>query len=204
MKMTLYEFRDYVKPIYDYFFKVTPGLKKIYETKGTSNEITILIFIMQKIVGFNRFAKWPTHYSSQIFGLRWITIGINTAPGRAFGCYIFAKEDSPISIGNYTAIAPNVGIVGFNHDVYDISTFDTKGGVKIGNYCWIGMNSVILPGVVLGNHTTVAAGSVVTKSFENGYCIVGGNPAKLIKNIDKDKVNEHRDIYEYIGYKKIK
>ena len=49
------------------------------------------------------------------------------------------------------------------------------------------MNSVILPGVVLGPHTVVAAGAVVTKSFEEGYCVIGGTPAKMIKKIEKNK-----------------
>ena len=39
------------------------------------------------------------------------------------------------------------------------------------------MNSVILPGVVLGDRTIVGAGSVVTKSFSQGNCVVAGNPA---------------------------
>lgn len=47
------------------------------------------------------------------------------------------------------------------------------------------MNAMILPGVKLGNNTIVGAGSVVTKSFE-GDCIIAGNPAKKIKDIEKD------------------
>lgn len=50
----------------------------------------------------------------------------------------------------------------------------------------MGMNSMILPGVVLGPHTVVGAGSVVTKSFPNGYCVIAGVPAKLVKTIDCD------------------
>jgi acetyltransferase-like isoleucine patch superfamily enzyme len=46
------------------------------------------------------------------------------------------------------------------------------------------MNAVILPGVTLGDHTIVGAGSVVTKSFENGNCVIAGNPAKIIKNLE--------------------
>ena len=45
------------------------------------------------------------------------------------------------------------------------------------------MNSVILPGVVLGEHTVVGAGSIVTKSFPEGYCVIAGNPAKIIRKI---------------------
>lgn len=46
------------------------------------------------------------------------------------------------------------------------------------------MNSLILPGVKLGDHTVVGGGSVVTKSFPDGYCVIAGNPAKKIKDIN--------------------
>ena len=45
------------------------------------------------------------------------------------------------------------------------------------------MNSVILPGVVLGDHTIVGAGSVVTRSFEEGHCVIAGVPARKIKEL---------------------
>lgn len=56
--------------------------------------------------------------------------------------------------------------------------------VVIGDKTWIGMNCLILPGVVLGPNTVVGGGSVVTKSFPLGHCVIAGNPAKLIKLID--------------------
>ena len=54
--------------------------------------------------------------------------------------------------------------------------------VIIGNDVWIGANSIILKGVTLGNRVIVGAGSVVTKSFP-ADCVVGGNPAKILKHI---------------------
>jgi len=57
--------------------------------------------------------------------------------------------------------------------------------VYIGDYCWIGANAVILLGVHLGPHTIVGAGSIVTKSFPEGYCVIAGNPAKIIKKLEK-------------------
>jgi acetyltransferase-like isoleucine patch superfamily enzyme len=45
----------------------------------------------------------------------------------------------------------------------------------------VGMNAVILPGVVLGPATVVAAGAIVTKSFPDGFCIVAGVPARVIR-----------------------
>ena len=64
--------------------------------------------------------------------------------------------------------------------------FQGCGKIIIGQGCWIGMNSVILPGVVLGEKTIVGAGSVVTKSFLEGYCVIAGNPAKKIKDLNKN------------------
>ena len=51
--------------------------------------------------------------------------------------------------------------------------------VQIGDDVWIGARATILPGVKIGNHAIVAAGSVVTKNV-NDWEIVGGNPAKVI------------------------
>jgi len=50
----------------------------------------------------------------------------------------------------------------------------------LGERCWIGMNSIILPGVRLGDGTIVGAGSVVTHSFPGGQVMIAGNPAKII------------------------
>ncbi|HDJ1512593.1 TPA: type 8 capsular polysaccharide synthesis protein Cap8J, partial [Staphylococcus aureus] len=70
-----------------------------------------------------------------------------------------------------------------NHNIKNLKSHAPGEDVKIGNYSWIGMNSVILPGVELGEHTIVGAGSVVTKSFPEGNVVIGGNPAKVIKKI---------------------
>lgn len=86
-----------------------------------------------------------------------------------------------------------------NHDLYDNRKHVVK-DVCIGKYCWIGMNSIILPGTSLGDYTIVAAGSVVTKSFTSGYCVIGGNPAKVLKELDKEQVVFHTSPYEYNGY----
>lgn len=57
--------------------------------------------------------------------------------------------------------------------------------IKIGKNCWIGSNVRIQKGVTIGDGSVVAACSVVTKNVPDN-CIVGGNPAKILKeNIDK-------------------
>ena len=99
------------------------------------------------------------------------------------GCYYQAF--APITIGKDVWIAQNVGIITANHDVNNPENHAEAKPVTIGDSCWIGMNSVILPGVSLGEHTVVGAGAVVTKSFSDGYCVVAGNPAKIIKKLEK-------------------
>lgn len=188
----------------DNLYKRVWFLRPLYETKNTGWEITLSGFFKQKILSSNRFVPWPVHSNSIVFGIRWIKIGKNTAPGISFGNYIFAKEDSPIEFGDYCLLAPNVVVAGYSHSIYDIHSYTSKGGVRIGDYCWIGANCVILPGVVLGDHTVVAAGAVVTRPFPDGYCVLGGNPAKVIKYLDPNKVVKHVNENSYVGFKKVR
>ncbi|AIR62973.1 hypothetical protein LH23_20650 [Cedecea neteri] len=67
-----------------------------------------------------------------------------------------------------------------------LSQQDTdKGEIVLGENVFVGFNAKILPGVILGDWTIVGAGAVVTKSFP-GFCIVAGNPAKVIKKYNHD------------------
>lgn len=97
------------------------------------------------------------------------------------GCY-WQAIDAHITVGANCYVAPNVGVITTNHDIHDPSLHTAGSNISIGDNCWLGMNSVILPGVVLGNNTVVAAGAVVTRSFPEGHCVLGGVPAKVIKN----------------------
>ena len=74
----------------------------------------------------------------------------------------------------------------------------------IDDYCWVGQRTVIIPGVRLGKRTIVGAISVVTKSFPDGYCVIAGNPAKVIKYIDREEFIEFGSSYRYIPEKKFK
>jgi acetyltransferase-like isoleucine patch superfamily enzyme len=96
-----------------------------------------------------------------------------------------------ICIGKSVAIGPGVKIISTNHNVYNIwEHAQPESPIIIEDYCWIGANSVVLPQVHLGKHTIVGAGSIVTKSFPEGYCVIAGNPARKIKDLDKNKCKE--------------
>lgn len=145
----------------------------------------------------NKKLYWPISPLSKVTHPNNIFVGINVNAGLQSGCYI--QGNGKVFIGDYVEIAMNCGVISGNHDVYEQMKHYEK-EVIIGDYCWIGMNSVILPGVVLGKRTIVAAGAVVTKSFPAGACIIGGNPAKLIKELDRSKLIFHKNKDEFYGY----
>lgn len=99
----------------------------------------------------------------------------------------------PLRIGNNVIIAQNVVISALNHGYQDINTPIrlqpcTTAHVSIGDDSWIGANAVITSGVTVGKHVVVAAGSVVTKNVPD-YTIVGGNPAKILKQYNPASKN---------------
>lgn len=62
--------------------------------------------------------------------------------------------------------------------------------VEIGDYAWIGAGATVLPGVRVGRHAVVGAASVITKDVPD-YAVAVGNPAKVIKMLDKEKFQEN-------------
>lgn len=88
-------------------------------------------------------------------------------------------------IGEGTVISDAVKIYTHKHDPYNFThKLDSKAepaSVVIGKGVWIGAGSIILPGVRIGDYAVIAAGSVVSKNVDSDT-MVGGNPARLIKN----------------------
>ena len=107
------------------------------------------------------------------------------------GCTIL--DGGTVKIGDRVAIAPNVGIYTGYHSTDARQRWQADGNGKlrliskvspitIGNDVWIGGKVVILPGVHIGNNVVVAAGAVVNRDVLDN-CIVGGVPAKVIKQL---------------------
>jgi len=114
-----------------------------------------------------------------------IKIGDNVSfNGTSISC-----RTTMIIIGDNTIIAPNVIIV--DSDFHSLSPqlarennhdYASDRPVLIGKNVWIGMNSVILKGVSIGENTVIAAGSIVTNSLPSNI-IAAGNPAKEIRSL---------------------
>ena len=137
----------------------------------------------QKVLGYGRNIPFPIPKGVLISNPKNIIFSPDDMYElQSSGCY-FQAINAKLTIGRGTKIAPNCGFITTNHDFYDLNKSAVGKDIYIGENCWIGMNSVILPGVTLGEHTIVGAGSIVTKSFEEGNCVIAGNPAKLIRKL---------------------
>lgn len=126
-------------------------------------------------------------------------------------CSIFGGPDNLLEIGEYTYIGMNTILNGFTAKLLIGSNVSIaqgvnimvdsgpnaskamqklfpieKGAVIIGNHCWIGTNSVIMPHVELGDFCIVAANSFVNSSFPD-FSIIGGTPARLIRSFTEEE-----------------
>jgi len=140
------------------------------------------IFV-QKILGFNRHVPWPCHHTMQINKAENLIFHPDNIDNFQSGGIYFQNPTATITLGKGSYIAPNTGFITRNHDPENLDNHLPASPIVLGENCWIGMNSVVLPGVTLGPNTIVGAGSVVTKSFPQGHVIIAGSPAKVIKTL---------------------
>lgn len=116
-----------------------------------------------------------------------------------FGSHVYANfnltcvDDTHIYVGDYTMFGPNVTIATAGHPIWpDLreQAYQYNMPVRIGKNCWIGAGAIILPGVTIGDHVVVGAGSVVTKDLPSDVVAVG-NPCRVLR-----KISEHdREYY---------
>ncbi|HDY7458356.1 TPA: acyltransferase [Vibrio vulnificus] len=104
------------------------------------------------------------------------------------GSMIFADEYAEVIIHDNVMIGSGVHFYVNNHKFENRNIplieqgYYPSESIIIKDGSWIGANSIILPGVTIGKNCVVGAGSIVTKSIPD-YCVVVGNPARIIKSI---------------------
>jgi len=189
----------YLEKLIHFLVRPIPYFDFIEGTKNAEIQIKFSDWLRQVLFSpSHRFLYWPVHPSSKIAYFKNIKIGVDTCPGYMRGCYIQGKNG--IEIGDYTQISANVGIQSAQHDLYNLRNYKPCKPIKIGKYCLVAMNVMILPEVELGDFTIVGAGAVVTKSFPEGYCVIAGNPAKKLRDLDPAECIRYKDENEYIGF----
>ncbi len=107
-----------------------------------------------------------------------------------FGAYNHITASNKIIIGDNCLTGKWVTITDNSHGKTDIASLRispskrdivSKGAVIIGKNVWVGDKATILPNVTIGEGAVIAANAVVTKDVPS-HCVVGGNPAKILKN----------------------
>jgi maltose O-acetyltransferase len=115
-----------------------------------------------------------------------------TFRGRVYiGPHAYWSAKGGIQIGHNVIIGPKSVLWSYNHD-YQSELSIPYGGedifrkISIEDNVWLGLGVMILPGVTIGEGAVVAAGSVVTKDVP-ACAVVGGNPARILKNRDRQQ-----------------
>ncbi len=138
-------------------------------------------FVAQKIFRINGHVPWPVHWTSEIKGHEKIIRGTET-PGSMMGCYIDGRNG--IELGENVWIGPKVSIISMDHDLTNYNQYRVEVPIRVGRNSLLTSGCVILPGVQLGDHTVVAAGAVVTRSFPDGDQLLAGVPAEVVKKLE--------------------
>ncbi len=114
-----------------------------------------------------------------------------------YNCTII--DVAKVTIGDNCQMAPNVSIYTAGHPIHPDtrnSFFEYGKEVTIGDNVWLGGNTVVCPGVHIGNNVVIGAGSVVTKDIPD-WSIAAGNPCRVIRKIteaDRRKLFHNEEI----------
>lgn len=115
-------------------------------------------------------------------------------------------DNAKVILGDNVLIAPNVSFYTAGHALHPLTRkygYEYGVPITVGNDVWIGGQTVICPGVQIGNNVVIGAGSVVTKDIPD-WSFAAGNPCRVIRKIteeDKPYYFKNRRIDDEIAQK---
>ena len=125
-------------------------------------------------------------------GCRFISRNLNFGQRNVinWGC-VFDGRGFKIETGNDVSIGPAATLLTLGHDPRSPDFANQGGPITIGGRVWIGYRAIVLPNLTIGEGAVVGAGAVVTRDVAP-YCIVAGNPAKVIGERPRNLVYQLR------------
>lgn len=132
---------------------------------------------LYRLAGVRLHPTSSIHWRAEFYAPESIEIG----PHCTIGDSAFMDGRSGLTIGACVNLGSHVSIYTRQHDVDDPDFAEVGAPVRIEDHAWVSSHSIILPGVTVGEGAVVAAGAVVTKSVPP-YTLVGGNPARYIRD----------------------
>lgn len=152
-----------------------------YEVEGANALWQIYRTVSRWKAVRNFIAIQISRYSPSLSMKNWIyrrVLGMKVGDNTAFALMVMVDVFFPerIHVGNNTIIGYNTTILAHEYLIGEYRL----GDVIIGSHVMIGANTTILPGVTIGDHAVVAAGSIVHKDVAAGS-FVGGNPLQVIR-----------------------
>jgi acetyltransferase-like isoleucine patch superfamily enzyme len=184
-------FRDGLKAARDFAMQIIARSFQIKRSRGDSIALSARLDLCSSLFKAPRYTiilgERANVQSRSVLNVYNGDIRLGAAAGIGIGTVVVG----PVDVGTETAIAQHCFISGANHHYEDVGRPCRSQGmsvakVTIGDGAWIGSNCVILPGVEIGSHTVIGAGSVVTRSIP-AYCVAVGNPARIVKRYDPDQ-----------------
>lgn len=170
--------------------KLVKLIKKLFLKKSSNLFVDSTVKIYPNVILDTNFGGVIaiSEKTELLYGVILMTYGGNIKIGSncSINPYTILYGHGNLNIGNNVLIAGNCLVIPANHVFSDIkkpinTQGETRLGIKIEDDVWIGAGCTILDGVTIGKGSIVAAGAVVNKSVDP-YTIVGGVPAKFIKN----------------------
>lgn len=125
--------------------------------------------------------------------------------GKKVDCFSWEGMDFQypglITIGDEVTIASGCRLLAHDASVGYLTKSTRVGVIEIGDHCFIGAETVILPNVKIGEWCIIGAGSVVTKNIPS-HSIAAGNPAKVICTIEEFQMKHEQNLRShYVSHK---